>query len=175
MVKHCYSTAVVPKNGVDVEYYYVVKKNNLEWVPIITPFIKSGDGYSGEFITANWFKSHIPNNLEYAIIKIETDLKKARSKSVSVTMKMLDYISKLTEYEEKNKSELAFVVMTQKFDEDYLKTIASRLQEKLTVENTDMTSLHITMPNKRGTFGMTFGLRKGENPCMYCPSFDLYP
>lgn len=165
---------IIQEMWADVEYYYVIRKNDGEWVPIIRPFIKTKEGSSGEFITANWFKAHIPKSLEYAILKINTEYTTTRSKSVKTTFKILDYIEKISNCSG-DINTLDFVIMSQQFNNDYLKTIESRLTEKLGKENTDTTSLHITMPNKRGTFGMTFGLRKGERPCMYCPCFDLYP
>lgn len=154
------------------EYYYIVKKDDGVWLPILSPFIKTNNGRSGEFITANWFKMTIPNSLEYAIIKIITDYDKEKNNQVSTTAKIMDCISKLKRSNDINT--LDFVVMTQSLGKDYFNIIHKRLIKQLENQNTNTATIHVSIPNNKGQYSMTFGLRKDDAPCLYCPCFDLY-
>ena len=174
MTSQPYPTKMKKTNiGQGTEYYLLVKRNEREWVPVLSPFIKTNHGSSGQFISSTWYKSRVPHTIEYAIVKIRTDCERERSKPVSTAMKLLDYISKLPEA--KDIHSLDFLVMTQKFSNDYMNSVHHRLLQKMKKENSDTSSIQVRTQNDQGTFGLTFALRKGEEPCVYCPCFTLYP
>lgn len=155
------------------EYYYIVKENNKNWRPILSPFIKTNNGLSGEFITASWFKINVPEQLEYAIIKLEIYHNPSTKNPMSTINIIYDKIEQLNTSQEIES--LDFIVMTQRFDHKLLKSITERLRKKIKKENTESAHIHLNIPNKKGTFGMTFGIKKNEHPVLYCPCFDLYP
>jgi hypothetical protein len=160
-------------------YYFAIrtKKNNCgfsKWKAFISEFVLSGNGKSsvhGEFLSSSWFKINNPTSCECAIIKISTDTSDRINRNTSSLYKIADIIRKMncTETILSTKE----IVLFHMIKEEYFDDIAHLLKTQMYRNNNEYATIHSSMNNERGVFGLSFGMRKGKDVCMYCPNFTL--
>ena len=156
------------------KYYFIVKSTQNTWVPILTPFVaSSSNSISGEFLSSSWYKNAIPDEYECAVIRITIDTCDERKRVVADAMRILECVEKMNDAADSNIKDLEFVIMHHVMKKDYLVSIHRRLRKILENNNSDTATTHSTMQTATGIFGMSFALKKNEQPNMYCPSFEL--
>ena len=153
------------------KYYFIVKSTQNTWVPILTPFVTSGNG--GEFLSSSWYKNAIPEEYECAVIRITINISGAKKQLVDDAMRLLDCVSTMNDNDGHAIDGLDFVIMRHFMKKKYLQDVHQRLRKLLENNNSDTATTHAVMQTASGTFGMSFGVRKNEEPHMYCPSFAL--
>jgi hypothetical protein len=73
-----------------------------------------------------------------------------------------------------NVKALSFVVTSLMVDASRLMEIQTNLENGLKNEaGTDITSFRESFPTSSGEIGLSFAMRRGETPCLYCPSFAI--
>ena len=162
-----------------IRYYFAIrtKKKNCgfsKWKAFMSEFVLSGNGKSsvhGEFLSSSWFKINNPTSCECAIIKISTDTSDRVNRNTSSLDKIANIIRKMncTETILSTKEIVLFHIIK----EEYFDDIAHLLKTQMYRNNNEYTTIHSSMNNKRGVFGISFAIRKGGNPVMYCPNFTL--
>ena len=160
-------------------YYFAIrtKKNNIgfsKWKAFISEFVLSGNSKSsvhGEFLSSSWFKINNPTSCECAIIKISTDTSDRANRNTSSLDKIANIIRKMncTETILSTKEIVLFHIIK----EEYFDDIAHLLKTQMYRNNSEYATIHSSMNNKRGVFGVSFAMRKGGSPVMYCPNFTL--
>jgi hypothetical protein len=166
------------KNGLATKtitkYYFIVKSTQNTWVPILSPFVMSSpNSTAGEFLSSSWYKNAIPEEYECAVIRITIDATDEKKRVVADAMRILDCVAKMNDAEDDTIGELDFVIMHHVMKKKYLLSIHRRLRKLLENNNSDTATTHATMQTATGTFGMSFAIKKHEDPHMYCPAFEL--
>lgn len=161
------------------EYYFVTRLNDgmgcSVWSPILSPFIITGARktyISGEFLSSVWFKSIIPHTYECAVVRLSVHKSVSRQTRVRTAVTLSNIVDKLNSIDQPEMVDE--VVMYHKFHNDHLESLTKKLHIKMMYGDSDSVTTHSNVENEMGTFGMSFAMRKGENPCMYCPNFKLY-
>jgi len=160
-------------------YYFAIrtKKKNCgfsKWKAFISEFVLSGNGKSsvhGEFLSSSWFKINNPTSCECAIIKISTDTSDRINRNTSSLYKIADIIRKMNCTETILSTNV--IALFHIIKEEYFDDIAHLLKTQMYRNNNEYTTIHSSMNNERGVFGLSFGMRKGNDLCMYCPNFTL--
>ena len=159
-------------------YYFAVRTKNKSgitpWKVYMTTFIVRGSNNSmlhGEFLNSSWFKLQNPNECECAIVKITTRTDDTVSRNKS-TINILTQVTR-----KMNETNTIFdtdtIEMVHNIDERFFEDMTHLLKTQMHRNNSEFATIHTTMDNEKGVFGMSFSMRKGEKPCMYCPNFTL--
>lgn len=156
------------------KYYYMIRVNSASWAPIGKPFlVEQGDtnDVRGSFISSNWFKICIPKEYECAVITLFPDISHGNKKSIKENLERC--AKEMNNCE--NVNALSFVVTSLMVDASCLTEISTKLENSLkNEEGTDITSFRESFPTSSGEIGLSFAMRRGETPCLYCPSFVIY-
>ena len=156
------------------KYYFIVKSTQNTWVPILSPFVMSSpNSNAGEFLSSSWYKNAIPEEYECAVIRVTIDTADIKKRVVADAMRILNCVTKMNDADDSTIKELDFVIMHHVMKKKYLLSIHSRLRKLLENSNSDIATTHATMQTATGSFGMSFAVKKNEQPHMYCPSFEL--
>jgi len=156
------------------KYYFIVKSTQNTWVPILSPFVvTSPNSNAGEFLSSSWYKNAIPEEYECAVIRVTIDATDEKKRVVADAMRILECVSIMNDVEDSTIKELDFVIMHHVMKKEYLLSIHRCLRKLLDNSNSDTATTHATMQTAVGTFGMSFAVKKNEQPHMYCPSFAL--
>ena len=163
------------------EYYFAIRIKNSEdntfskWRAVYSPFVITGTKNTnlyGDFLSSSWFKMSIPKCCEIAILKIIINNNNSNDAPRSTPVILSDMIDKMNNDNTFTASN--FVIMFYSMSQLYFEDMINRLKIKLSSENDDTTTIHSVMNHEKGTIGMSFSMRKGESPCLYCPNFMLY-
>ena len=63
--------------------------------------------------------------------------------------------------------------MFHNINQDYFDDIRNILKNKISRSNDDCVTIHSTMDNEKGFFGISFTMKKEGDIFMYCPNFTL--
>ena len=161
-------------NNSITKYYFIVKSTQNTWVPILSPFVMSSpNSNAGEFLSSSWYKNAIPEEYECAVIRVTIDTADIKKRVVADAMRILDCVTKMNDTDDSTIKELDFVIMHHVMKKKYLLSIHRHLRKLLENNNSDTATTHATMQTATGTFGMSFAVKKNDQPHMYCPSFEL--
>lgn len=167
---------IITKKRINYYFAFRTKKDDIEslWKAYDSPFIITGGTSShlhGEFITSKWFNKIIPDSLDCAIVKITTDTSDPTSRNMSTIQILNDVVYKMnkgTEFLRTND-----VAMIHNINQDYFYDINNILKNKMSRSNDDCVTIHSTMDNEKGFFGISFTMKKEGDIFMYCPNFTL--
>ena len=173
MTEHTKNKAPPNNIGNMSKYYYMRRVNTGVWAPICRPFLVEpgdADDVRGSFISSNWFKICIPKEYECAVITLFPDISHGNKKSIKEN---LDRCAREMNNCENVKA-LSFVATSLMVDASRLMEIQTKLENGLKNEaGTDITSFRESFPASSGEIGWSFAMRRGETPCLYCPSFAI--
>lgn len=165
-------------DNIIVKYYYAWRKNNNEWCYTNMPFVihnTSETRINGSFLSSNWYKTHIPNEYEIAILNVcVVEIGRnniTNSSKESIKNKIETYIHEMSKNVDVSK--LSYVIMTHKMSSSDLEQIKTDLKQKISDENDDHVTLNKSMQTQTGMFSLSFSQIKNEEPCMYCPMFSI--
>lgn len=163
------------------KYYFAIrtKMNSKEfskWKVFVSSFVMSGsfdNSLHGEFLSSSWFKIDNPASCECAIIKISINTNDAVSRNKSTFDNLTDVINKMNVLNVWLPGKTDNIAMIHSINEEYLDDITHLLKTQMRINNNEFSTIHSSMNNEKGIFGLSFGMRKGGNLCMYCPNFTL--
>jgi len=157
------------------KYYYLWRKNTDNWSYSKVPFIMHDSRdhrLNGSFLSSNWYKAHIPEELEFAIIKVSIEDTHTHTRMESFKNIIDKYIHEMDKCQDVSK--LNYVVMTHHMQRSYLDDIKSELKKNIMTENDSRCTLHKSIETPRGVFSLSYAQIKNDVPCMYCPRFSCH-
>jgi hypothetical protein len=164
----------------DEKYYFAIRtknKDNLafsKWQAVSSPFVITGSKHScmyGDFLSSTWFKMSIPQCCECAILRTgaaKNNSQTAAKPTPVIIGNMIDKMNQDNAFASSN-----FIEMFYSMSSNYCDDITRRLKLQLDTDNSEFSTIHSTLDHEKGTFGMSFAMRKGAAPCMYSPRFML--